>query len=61
MVIYGVHDTMKLIESGAVGKIICYEDLNYIRIRLRNPEDDKITAHYVRPEQLTSPDLYKDK
>jgi peptide chain release factor subunit 1 len=24
MVIYGVQDTMKLIESGAVGKIICY-------------------------------------
>jgi peptide subunit release factor 1 (eRF1) len=37
MVVYGVQDTMKLIESGAVGKIICFEDLDYMRIKLRNP------------------------
>jgi stalled ribosome rescue protein Dom34 len=24
MVIYGVQDTMKLVESGAVGKIVCF-------------------------------------
>lgn len=38
MVVYGVQDTMKLIESGAAGKIVCYEDLDYIRIKLRNAE-----------------------
>lgn len=27
MVIYGVQDTMKLVESGAVGKIVCFENL----------------------------------
>ncbi len=36
MVIYGIQDTMKLLESGAVGKIICYEGLDYLRIKLRN-------------------------
>jgi len=61
MVVYGVQDTMKMIETGAVGKIICFEDLNYIRMRLRNPEDDKIVSVYVRPEQLTNAELYKDK
>lgn len=61
MVVYGVQDTMKMIETGAVGKIVCYEDLNYIRMRLRNPENDKITSVYVKPEQLTNPELYKDK
>lgn len=36
MVIYGIQDTMKLVESGAVGKIICWEGLQHLRIRLRN-------------------------
>lgn len=36
MVTYGVQDTMALIESGAVGKIICMEDLDYVRIQVRN-------------------------
>ncbi len=27
LVIYGIQDTMKLIESGAVGRIICFENL----------------------------------
>ena len=36
MVIYGIQDTMKLVESGAVGKIVCWEGLDYLRIRLRN-------------------------
>jgi peptide chain release factor subunit 1 len=61
MVIFGVQDTMKLVESGAVGKIICFEDLNYIRIRLRNTENGNIVSCYLKPEQLTNPDIYKDK
>lgn len=61
MVIYGVADTMKLIESGAVGKIVCFEDLNYIRIKLKNNETGTIFSVYVKPEQATNPELYKDK
>ena len=49
LVVYGVTDTMKLIESGAVGKIVCYEDLNYIRLRLRNSETDAISSIYIKP------------
>jgi peptide chain release factor subunit 1 len=61
MVIYGVADTMKLVESGAVGKIVCFEDLNYIRIKLRNNETGTIMTTYVRPEQASNPEIYKDK
>ena len=61
LVVYGVTETMKLLESGAVGKIVCYEDLNYIRMRLRNSETDTVSSVYIRPEQITNPDLYKDK
>lgn len=61
LVVYGVTETMKLLESGAVGKLVCYEDLNYIRVRLRNNEKDTINTIYIRPEQITNPDIYKDK
>lgn len=61
LVVYGVNDTMKLIESGAVGKIVCYEDLDYIRIRLRNAETGTLSSAYVRPHQANNPDIYKDK
>lgn len=61
MVIYGVQDTMKLVESGAVGKIVCFEDLNYIRIKLRNSETLTESSIYVRPQDSNNPELYKDK
>ncbi len=61
LVIYGVQDTMKLIETGAVGKIVCYEDLDYIRIKLKNTETQGFSCIYVKPNQATNPDLYKDK
>jgi peptide chain release factor subunit 1 len=61
MVIYGVQDTMKLIESGAVGRIICYEDLDYIRIKLKNTENQNFSTVFVKPNQATNPELYKDK
>ena len=61
MVIYGVQDTMKLVESGAVGKIVCYEELSYIRIRLRNTETLTEFSIYVRPQDSSNPELYKDK
>jgi peptide chain release factor subunit 1 len=58
MVVYGIQDTMKLVETGAVGKVICYEDLDYIRMRLRNTETDAITTVYVKPENASKKELF---
>ena len=52
---------MKLIESGTVGKIVCFEDLDYIRLRLKNSETGELSSAYVKPNQVNNPDLYKDK
>lgn len=49
MIIYGVQDTMKLIESGAVGRILCFEGLEHLRIRLRNTETGTMSTIYVKP------------
>ena len=40
---------MKYVESGVVGKIICYENLDYVRIKLKNPETGTISTIYVKP------------
>lgn len=59
MVIYGIQDTMKLVESGAVGKLICYEGLDYLRIKLRNTETQSVSVIYVKPELANNPALYQ--
>ena len=61
LVVYGITETMKLLESGAVGKIVCYEDLNFIRVRLRNSETGTVSSVYIRPENITNAELYTDK
>lgn len=60
MVIYGIQDTMKLVESGAVGKIICYEGLEHMRIKLRNPETQVVSTIYVKPENASNQALYQE-
>ena len=59
MVIYGVQDTMKLVESCAVGKIVCFEGLDYLRSKLRNTETQNLSTIYVKPENASNPSLYQ--
>lgn len=51
---------MKYVESGVVGKIICFENLDYLRIRLKNPETGILSTIYVKPENANKPELFKD-
>ena len=36
----GVDETMKYLEAGAIKKIICYENLDYLRLKMKNPQTD---------------------
>ena len=58
MVVYGIQDTMKLVEAGAVGKIICFEGLDYLRIRLKNTETGNMSTMYVKPQNANNQALY---
>ena len=60
LVTYGVQDTMKYLENGVVGKLICYEGLEHLRIRVRNPENGIVSTIYCKPDQVTNPALYMD-
>lgn len=51
---------MKYVESGVVSKIICFENLDYQRIKLKNSETGVITTVYVKTENANRPELYRD-
>lgn len=36
LVVYGIQETMKYLESGVISKVICFEGLDYLRIRVKN-------------------------
>lgn len=60
LVVYGVQETMKYVESGVVSKILCFENLDYQRLKLKNTETNAITTIYVKTENVNRPELYKD-
>lgn len=60
LVVYGVQDTMKYLQSGVVQKIVCFEGLEHIRIKVRNPITDQISTIFTKPENANNPDLYMD-
>lgn len=49
LVVYGVQETMKYLETGVVSKIVCFEGLDYLRIRVKNPETGIINTIYTKP------------
>lgn len=60
LVVYGVNETMKYLETGVIGKIICFQNLDFLRIRVRNTSTGLISTLYVKPEDANKVELYKD-
>lgn len=50
MVLYGIHDTMRALENNSLSSIICYENLDWIRVERKNKETDKNDFIYIHPE-----------
>ena len=61
MVVYGVHDTMTMMESGAVGKIVCIDNIDYVRIKVKNTDTEALSCLYVKSDQASNPSLYRDR
>ena len=51
---------MKYLETGVAGKILCYENLDYVRIKLKNPLTGMTSTVYTKTENANNPQLYKD-
>lgn len=48
---FGVEDTLKALDMGAVERLIVYENLDVIRIVLRNPVTEAEVVHFFNAEQ----------
>jgi peptide chain release factor subunit 1 len=57
---YGVHDTMKALEMGALKTLLLYENLDYFRVTLKSKLDEAVTILFLNSEQLSDPKHYKD-
>ena len=61
MYCYGVADTMKCIEMGAVEKLIVYEDLTFNRYAVQPSDGSAVQVYYMTPEQASTATFYRDE
>jgi len=57
---FGIKDTMQGLEMGAVETLIVWENLELVRIVVRNPHTDVSETHLLTPEQSKNEKLYRD-
>jgi len=60
LVVFGVNDTMKVLETGAIETLLLYENLDLHRLVLKNKEDESTNIIYLTTEQLPDPKYYRD-
>lgn len=62
MYVFGVVDTMKALELGALESMLLWEDLAYTRYEFRNPHTDRTTVHMLTEaqEQQKDPKFFCD-
>jgi len=57
---FGVDDTIKALDMGAVETLIVWENLDVIRITLKNHQTDEEKIRYIRPDQEQDKTLFID-
>lgn len=57
---YAIKDTMSGLEMGAVETLIVWENLDTLRVVIRNPHTDVENVHFLSPAEAKNPKLYKD-
>jgi peptide chain release factor subunit 1 len=56
---FGIEDTMKCVQMGAVKTLIVYEDLDANRYEVKNPEDGEVKVHFLTPAQAAKINLHQ--
>jgi peptide chain release factor subunit 1 len=52
MVCYGVDDTMKLVEAKSIARVLLFEDLPHLRLKMRHPLTDSTVYRYATPQKM---------
>jgi len=56
---FGVEDTMKCLDSGAIETLLLYENLEHWRVTLKNPSTQDEEVHVLSEKALKDPKLFK--
>eukprot|EP00906_Rhabdomonas_costata_P023035 RCo033166 len=60
MYCYGVEDTLKALEMGAVERLILWEDLQHVRLVTKNPTSGVERQHFLTPKEAEKREYYID-
>lgn len=60
MVVYGMQDTMKALEGGALESMMVYENAEFFRLQLRNKDTDSLSVLYLKADEIKNSKNYKD-
>lgn len=60
MIVFGVEDTMKGLEGGAVDLILMYEELEINRYVIKNPIKGSTKILFLNEKQEKDPKYFKD-
>jgi peptide chain release factor subunit 1 len=59
-VCYGVQDTLKALDMGAVELLLVFEGLEVHRVVIKNPHTDEVVTHFLTPEQEKDEKYFRD-
>lgn len=59
-VCFGINDTTKALEMGAIETLIVWEELPHLRCVVRNNQTDTVTTMYLTKNQLSDDSIFKD-
>jgi len=57
---FGIKDTIQGLKMGAVESLICWENLDILRLQIQNPHTDVEQTLYLTPEEANNPKFYRD-
>jgi peptide chain release factor subunit 1 len=60
MIVFGIEDTMKALELGALETIMIYEELEYTRYVIKHPVKGDTRTFFLNPNQEKDPKYFKD-
>lgn len=61
MIVFGVEDTMKALELGALETMMLFENIEVMRYEIKNPVKNEIKTYILNAQQEQDPKYFKDQ
>jgi len=60
MIVFGVNDTMKALEMGAIEQILLFEDIDMYRYQIKHPVKGETKTFFLTSTQEKDPKWFRD-